>query len=63
MTKEKKIFFLLAREIFYVLNGAIVIFLLMEIIKPRIVLAYFNINYLLIIWLFLAIVLVLRSKE
>ncbi len=63
MTKEKKIIFLLVREIFYVLNGAIIIFLLMEIIKPRIVLAYFNINYLLIIWLFLAIVLVLRSKE
>lgn len=50
------------REVFYVLNGAIFIFFLMELAKPRIILAYFNINYLLIIWVLLAIVIVLKNK-
>ena len=50
------------REVFYVLNGAIFIFFLMELAKPRIILAYFNINYLLIIWVLIAIVIVLKNK-
>jgi cell division protein FtsW (lipid II flippase) len=54
---------LYSRELFYVLNGAIFIFFVMELIKPRIVLAYFNLNYLLIIWVFLAIVIVSRNKQ
>jgi hypothetical protein len=51
------------REIFYVLNGAVLVFILMEIVKPKIILAYFNLNYLLIAWIFLAIVVVIRNKK
>ena len=61
-TKNSKIDLIL-KEIFYVLNGAIFVFFLLEILKPRIILSYFNINYLLIIWVFLAIVIVMRTKN
>lgn len=50
------------REIFYVLNGAVLVFALMEILKPKIILAYFNFNYLLMAWIFLGIVIVIRGK-
>lgn len=50
-------------EIFYVLNGALFIFFAMELIKPKIILAYLNLNYLLIIWVLLAIVIVMRNKS
>jgi hypothetical protein len=36
----------LAREVFYVSSLALAIFIVMEIMFPRIILAYFNLNYL-----------------
>lgn len=44
------------RELFYVLTGAIVIFSLLEIIWPGVVLAYINLNWILIFWLVAGIV-------
>lgn len=57
-----KINFIL-KEVFYVLSGAVFLFVLMEVLKPKIILAYFNLNYLLIVWIFLAIVVVIRNKK
>ncbi|MFH1822122.1 MAG: hypothetical protein ABH830_00290 [Patescibacteria group bacterium] len=45
------------KELFYVLTGAIIIFAILEIFWPRLVLAYFNLNWLLILWLIVGIVL------
>jgi len=38
-------------ELFYVLTGALIIFVCLEIFWPGIVLAYLNLNYILIFWL------------
>ena len=43
-----KIFF---QELFYVLTAAILMFVCLEIIWPGMTLAYFNLNYLLLLWL------------
>lgn len=45
------------KELFYALLTALVIFVIMELIKPNIVQAYININLLLIFWLAVGIVL------
>ncbi|MBI4812009.1 hypothetical protein HY798_00955 [Candidatus Falkowbacteria bacterium] len=45
------------RELFYVLSGALLIFSILEIVWPGIVLAYVNINWVLIFWLIIGIVL------
>ncbi len=55
--------YLISLEIFYALTGAIVIFSMMEIIRPNIVLAYFNLNWLLIFWLIVGIFILLLNKE
>ncbi len=49
-------------EILRVLTCAIVIFILMEIVWPGIVLAYININWVLIFWL-LNVILLLFIKN
>jgi hypothetical protein len=41
----------ITEETFYTLTGALVVFVLLEIIWPGIVLAYININWVLILWL------------
>lgn len=45
-------------EIFYVFSAAIFIFIILEYFFPGIVLAYININIVLILWLIVGIVLV-----
>lgn len=50
-------------EIFYVLTGALVIFVIMEIVWSGIVLAYININWVLIFWLINVILLLTNKKE
>ena len=45
------------RELFYVLTGAILIFACLEIFWPGIVLAYLNLNYVLIFWLVIGIMI------
>lgn len=50
------------KEIFYTLTSALIIFVIMEIIKPNIVQSYINMNFVLILWLIVAIILVVRHK-
>ncbi|MDP2708641.1 MAG: hypothetical protein Q8O93_01120 [bacterium] len=45
------------QELFYALTGAILIFSLLEIAAPGMVLAYFNLNYLLLVWLIAGIII------
>ena len=57
-------FYLTVKELFYTLTGAILIFVIMEISWPGIVLAYININWVLIFWLIVGIViLVLENRK
>ncbi len=42
---------LISRELFYASSLALAVFILMEIAFPHIVLAYFNLNYLILLWL------------
>jgi len=49
-----KIFF---NELFYVLTGAGLIFSCLEIFWPGVVLAYINLNYILIFWLLSGIII------
>ncbi len=51
------------QEIFYVLTGALVIFGLLELIWPRSVISYINLNWLLILWFFNVILLLLISYK
>jgi hypothetical protein len=46
-------------ELFYVLTAAILVFVCWEIFWPGIILAYFNLNYLLIFWLVIGIIILL----
>jgi len=51
---KTKIFF---QESFYTLTASLLIFAILEIIWPRVILAYINISKLLIIWLIIVIIL------
>ncbi|MFH1412735.1 MAG: hypothetical protein ABIG10_01770 [bacterium] len=51
------------KEIFYVLGIALIIFAIMEIIKPRIVLAYININLILVLWLLSGIIVIINKDD
>ncbi len=55
--------YIITREIFYVLIAALLIFVIMEIIKPDIVQAYISLNLILILWLASAIVLLIISRK
>lgn len=49
-----KIFF---RELFYALTGAILLLAGLEIVWPGIILAYLNLNYVLLAWLISGIIM------
>jgi len=53
----------LLNELFYALSGALLIFSLLEIVWPGLVLAYLNLNYLLLFWLAIGIIMLLRAKS
>jgi hypothetical protein len=53
----------LFKEFFYILTTAVVIFFIMELIVPGIVMAYININWVLILWLFNGIVVLIHDKK
>jgi len=59
MDKARIIF----KELFYVLSAALVIFVLLEAAWSGVVLAYFNINWLLIFWLIAGIIILLFDKK
>lgn len=56
-------FKIIFRELFYALTGALAIFIVMEIFWPGAVLAYININYVLIFWLIIGIVVLLHNAN
>ena len=47
------------REFFYFLSALLISLIILEIIWPNIVLAYFNLNYLLIIYIIVALILLI----
>jgi hypothetical protein len=49
-------FKVILEELFYALTVSLAIFVILEIIKPRIILAYFNFNWLLLGWLVIGII-------
>jgi hypothetical protein len=51
------------RELFYFFSLAIIVFFLLEIFFPGIVLAYFNVNILLFLWLINFIFFVFNKKN
>ena len=48
-------------ELFYILTAAIIIFVGLEIFWPGIILAYLNLNYVLIFWLLDGIIILQQS--
>lgn len=54
---------LVIRELFYFFTVLAAVFAIMEIIWPNIILAYFNLNYLLILWFASGLVLLFRKKQ
>jgi len=50
-------------ELFYTLTGALVIFLIMELLWPGVVLAHINYNFVLLLWLVNGIVILVNSKQ
>lgn len=55
--------YLILTEIFYALTGALVIFTALEIFQPRLVLNYFNINYLVVLWLIAGAWIIFRRQR
>ena len=51
------------QELFYFFSLAIIVFFLLEIFFPGIVLAYFNVNILLFLWLINFIFFVFNKKN
>jgi len=51
------------KELFYVLTGSLIIFSGLELIHSGLVLAYININWVLIFWLIIGIVIILINSQ
>lgn len=51
------------QELFYLTSAALLIFTVMEIFWPGIVLAYLNLNYVLLFWLIISIIILLLSNR
>lgn len=51
------------QELFYVVSASLLTFAVFETLWPGLVLSVFNLNYLLIFWLFNGIVLLLLAKK
>jgi len=56
-------FAIIIQEVFYVFSGALLLFATLEIIFPRLVINYFNINYLVILWLISAVLTLRPSRR
>lgn len=55
--------YLALKEFFYVLTGALVVFAVLELVWSGVVLAYININWVLIFWLAIGIVILIKSHN
>lgn len=58
-----KDFRLISREIFYGLTAALLIFIILESLWPNIVLAYFNLNYLFLLWFLSGLGFLAKSQK
>lgn len=54
---------LVIRESFYFLTALTAVFIVFEIIWPNIILAYFNLNYLIILWLAVGMFLLFKKNN
>lgn len=54
---------IIRREIFYFLSTLLLVFIILEVIFPRIILAYFNINYLIILVVISGLSLLIADGE
>ncbi|NCO00021.1 hypothetical protein GW920_02750 [Candidatus Falkowbacteria bacterium] len=52
---------LISREIFYFFSATLVVAIILELIWPNVILSYFNLNYLLLIWLLSALVVIFKK--
>ena len=51
-------------ETFYALTAALIIFTILELIHPGLVLAYFNLDYILLFWLInVIILLIIKDRD
>lgn len=50
-------------EFFYVLTGSLVVFSLLEMVWSGVVLAYINLNWVLILWLFAGIIVLINPID
>jgi hypothetical protein len=55
--------YIIFKELFYSLTGSLAIFTILEIIHPGLVLAYINLNWLLIFWLIIGIFIVVWDQK
>lgn len=53
---------LIIKELFYFFTVLASVFIIMEVVWPNIILAYFNLNYLVIIWVISGLVLLFRNE-
>ena len=54
---------IIVKELFYILGLAFLIYFVMEIFWQGIVLSYFNINWVLLLWLITAILIILIPNK
>jgi len=52
---------LIIGEIFYFFSALLLVSIVLEMIFPNIILAYFNLNYLILIWLINGLVLLIKK--
>lgn len=52
---------LIIQESFYFFSALLLAFIILEIIWPNIILAYFNLNYLFLLWLIAGLILLIRK--
>lgn len=56
-------FRVIKQEIFYFLSILLVVFIVLEIIWSNIILAYFNLNWLLVLWLIFGVILLIKPGK
>jgi hypothetical protein len=54
---------IIIQELFYFLTISLAVFFVMELIKPRMVLAYLNLNWLFLFWLAAGIAILFLPKQ
>lgn len=61
MFKDREKLSIIFRESFYFFSFLIFVFFILELLWPNFILAYFNLNYLVVIWLFAGLISLIRK--